>query len=67
MDYRHFAAWNVMGAIVWVISLTLAGFFFGNIPIVKRNFETVILAIVFLSVLPMIIEFVRGRRRTASA
>ncbi len=67
MDYRHFAVWNVTGAIVWVVSLTLAGFFFGNIPLVKRNFETVILAIVFVSVLPMVVEFVRGRRAGAGA
>jgi membrane-associated protein len=62
MSYPRFAMWNVTGGIVWVTGLTLAGFWFGNIPIVKRNFETVILAIIGLSVLPMVIEYLRARR-----
>ncbi|MGH7286673.1 MAG: DedA family protein, partial [Myxococcota bacterium] len=56
MSYPVFAAWNVSGALVWVISLSLAGYFFGEIPIVKENFETVILAIVAISVAPIGIE-----------
>jgi len=63
MTYPVFAMWNVSGAIVWVISLTLAGYFFGEIPIVKENFETVILAIVVLSVLPIAVEYLRARAR----
>ncbi len=62
MDYSRFAAWNVSGAIGWVVSLTLAGYFFGQIPLVKNNFETVILAIVAISVLPIVIEWLRTRR-----
>jgi len=62
MSYPRFAMWNVTGAVVWVTSLTLAGFWFGNIPIVQRNFETVILAIIAISILPMIVEYLRGRR-----
>jgi len=62
MSYARFALWNVTGAVVWVTSLTLAGFWFGNIPIVQRNFETVILAIIALSILPMLVEYLRGRR-----
>ena len=61
MDYRRFAGWNVSGAIGWVVSLTLAGYFFGQIPVVKNNFETVILAIVALSVMPIVIEWLRTR------
>jgi membrane-associated protein len=62
MDYRRFAAWNVSGAIGWVVSLTLAGYFFGQIPLVKDNFETVILAIIAISVMPIFIEWLRSRR-----
>jgi membrane-associated protein len=61
MSYPVFAAWNVSGALVWVISLTLAGYFFGGIPIVKENFETVILAIIAISVAPIGIEYLRAR------
>ena len=67
MDYRHFAIWNVTGAITWVVSLTLAGYFFGQIPIVKKNFETVILGIIVLSLLPMVFEYLRARRSAARA
>jgi len=67
MSYPVFAAWNVSGAIVWVVSLTLAGYFFGGIPIVKENFETVILAIVALSLAPLAIEYLRARRTPAGA
>jgi len=66
MDYRHFAAWNVTGAVVWVLSLTLAGYFFGQIPIVKQNFESVILGIIVISLLPMVFEYVRARRRATA-
>ena len=67
MDYRHFAIWNVTGAITWVLSLTFAGYFFGQIPIVKQHFETVILGIIVVSLLPMIVELVRARRNSARA
>jgi membrane-associated protein len=61
MEYPRFAAWNVSGAIGWVVSLTLAGYYFGQIPLVKNNFETVILAIIGISVLPIAIEWLRAR------
>jgi membrane-associated protein len=67
MSYPVFAAWNVSGAIVWVVSLTLAGYYFGEIPIVKENFETVILAIVAISVAPIGIEYLRARRAPATS
>jgi membrane-associated protein len=67
MSYPVFAAWNVSGGIVWVVSLTLAGYYFGEIPIVKENFETVILAIVAISVAPIGIEYLRARRAPAGA
>ena len=67
MSYPVFAAWNVTGGFVWVVSLTLAGYFFGEIPVVKNNFETVILAIIGISVLPILLEYLRGRRAPAQA
>jgi membrane-associated protein len=63
MSYGRFLVYNVLGGFVWVFSFVLAGYFFGNIPLVKKNFTMVILAIIFLSILPGIIEFVRHRRR----
>lgn len=56
MNYGRFALYNIAGGIFWVLSCTLAGFFFGNIPWVKKNFEIVVLAIIFVSVVPMLIE-----------
>ncbi len=65
MRYARFAAYNVVGGIVWVVSFTVAGYVFGNVPAVKSNFHYVILAIIVLSVLPPVIEFLRARRETA--
>ncbi len=66
MSYRHFAMWNVTGGIVWVTALTLAGYYFGQIPIIQRNFETVVLAIIVISILPMVFEVVKARRERAA-
>ena len=63
MTYRTFLAYNVIGGILWIFSLTLAGYFFGNIPVVKKNFSLVIMAIVVISVMPGVIEFLRQRRK----
>ncbi|MEK7720834.1 MAG: DedA family protein [Elusimicrobiota bacterium] len=62
MTYGKFLAYNVAGGLLWVFSVTLAGYFFGNIPIVKNNFTAVILAIIFISILPGVIEYLRHRR-----
>jgi membrane-associated protein len=56
MNYGRFLAYNVVGGITWVLSMTLAGYWFGNIPIVKKNFELVVIAIVVLSVMPAVWE-----------
>jgi membrane-associated protein len=63
MNYGKFISYNIIGGAIWVTGLSLLGFFFGNIPIVKENFEMVILGIIFVSVLPIIIEFIRHRRK----
>jgi membrane-associated protein len=62
MSYAYFLMYNVAGGIVWVVSLTCAGYFFGNIPVVRKNFELVIIAIVLISVLPVAIEAWKMRR-----
>jgi len=62
MQYRRFAFYNVIGAVLWVLTFVLAGFFMGNIPAVKRNFQLIILGIIIVSVLPIAVEFVRARR-----
>ncbi|HNM99051.1 MAG TPA: DedA family protein [Turneriella sp.] len=63
MRYREFALYNVIGGIFWISSMTLAGFAFGNLEFVRRNFSVVVLGIVILSVMSMIIEYVRIRRQ----
>lgn len=65
MTYGKFISYNVIGGIVWIFSFTLGGYYFGNIPVVKKNFTLVILAIIFISVLPGIIEFLRHHRRAS--
>jgi len=64
MSYPRFLAYNVIGAVLWVGGFSLLGYFFGNQPAVKSNFTLVILAIIVISVLPMVIEIVRSRLRT---
>lgn len=63
MPYAKFVRYNVIGAFVWVFSLVFLGYFFGNLPIVKNNFETVIFAIIILSLVPMFIEFIRTKTK----
>ena len=62
MTYGKFLSYNVAGGLLWVFLVTLAGYFFGNIPIVKNNFTAVILGIIFVSILPGIIEYIRHKR-----
>ncbi len=63
MTYMHFLTYNVVGGIVWILAFVLGGYFFGNIPIVRQNFSLVILAIIIVSILPGVIEYVRHRRK----
>jgi len=62
MTYAKFFAYNVVGGVLWVGIFVLGGYFFGNIPVVQKNFSLVILAIIVLSVLPIVIEFLKHRR-----
>ena len=60
MRYTRFWAYNAAGGVFWVASLTLLGYFFGSIPVVKENFSIAILAIVFLSVVPVFVELIKA-------
>lgn len=64
MTYRHFAVYNVVGAITWVGLFDLLGYFFGNIPAVEENFSIVIFAIIIISVMPPFIEYFREKRKS---
>jgi membrane-associated protein len=61
MHYSKFLSYNLVGAVLWVVSLTSAGYFFGSIPFVQKNFSVVVLAIIVLSVLPAVWEFSKSR------
>ena len=66
MSYRRFAAFNVVGGIVWVVAFVLAGYWFGDLPFVQKNFQYVILAIIVLSILPGVIQYLRERGKGSS-
>jgi len=66
MRYGRFALYNVTGGIAWVGLFVAAGYLFGNLPIVQRNFHLVILAIIVLSVMPIVVEWLRARRSAAA-
>ncbi|HEI8866502.1 DedA family protein [Serratia sp. AKBS12] len=65
MSYRHFAAYNVIGALLWVLLFTYAGYLFGNVPVVQENLKLLIVAIIIVSILPGIIEIWRHKRAAA--
>jgi len=65
MTYANFTAYNLAGALAWVLSLLYAGYWFGNVPFVKQNLTWVMLGIVVLSVTPLAFEYVRQRLKKA--
>jgi membrane-associated protein len=67
MEYKKFISFNVIGGIVWITSLSLLGYFIGTNPIVKENFEFVILGIIGISVLPMIFEILKNYFKSKSS
>ena len=64
MDYKKFISFNIFGGIFWVSSMTLLGYFFGNIPFIKKNFEFVIIGVIILSIVPIIIGYLSHRKET---
>lgn len=64
MNYRKFISFNIFGGFFWVLSMTLLGYFFGNIPFVKKNFEYVIIGVILLSLLPVVIGYIRHRNES---
>ena len=64
MSYARFLAYNVIGGLLWVTICLSAGYFFGNLPFVKKNFSLVILAIIIISVLPAFFEYLKHRAET---
>lgn len=61
MNYGTFLTYNVIGAILWVVGITLAGYFLGNIPLIRDNFSKVVLIIIFISILPIIFEVIKEK------
>jgi membrane-associated protein len=66
MTYVRFFSYNVIGGILWVALFLFGGFFFGNIPVIKRNFTLTIFAIIIISILPAVIEVIKEKRRKPS-
>jgi membrane-associated protein len=65
MNYTRFIVYNVIGGLAWVATFVFGGYFFAGIPLVKRNFSLVVVVIVLISVMPMVVEYLRSRRRAA--
>jgi membrane-associated protein len=65
MTYARFISYNVIGGVAWIGVFIFGGYFFGNLPMIKNNFTLVIIAIIILSVLPGVIEYLRQRRESA--
>ncbi|MEJ5202755.1 MAG: DedA family protein [Anaerolineales bacterium] len=67
MRYGYFISYNVFGGLIWPGLFIFAGYFFGNVPVVKENFSLVIIAIIVISVIPAVVEALRGRKAPAKA
>ncbi|GIN89886.1 cytochrome o ubiquinol oxidase [Siminovitchia terrae] len=61
MNYRYFIAYNIGGAAIWVLVCTIAGYLFGNLPIVQKNFSAFLLGIIFVSLLPALIGYLKSK------
>lgn len=64
MTYGRFASYNVIGGVVWVTSFLFLGYYFGGLPVIKNNFTYVIFTIILLSILPAVIEMLRGKKES---
>ena len=61
MTYLRFSIYNIAGALAWVLSLLYAGYWFGNVPVVKQNLSAVIIGVIVLSIMPLVVEYIRSR------
>src|SRR5687768_7039942 len=66
MDYPRFLSFNVIGGVAWITLFLYAGYFFGNIPAVQENFEYVVIAIILVSLIPPVLEWLKHRREKAA-
>lgn len=67
MEYKKFVSYNIIGAIAWVFIFILAGYFFGNLPVIKRNFHIVIFGVIFVSILPMLVPWIKSKLEKKTA
>jgi len=67
MNYKRFFFFDLFGGFLWIFSLTLAGYFLGNVPWIKENIEKVCLGIIFISILPMILSFIKSKKESKHA
>src|SRR5512146_430531 len=63
MRYSYFISYNVFGGLLWTALFTFVGYFFGNLEFIQKNFSLVVIAIIFISVLPMVYEYIKSRRQ----
>ncbi len=61
MHYRTFAIFNIIGGLIWVVGVTMIGYFLGSVPVVKEHFESVVFLIIFISIVPVIIGYVKAK------
>ena len=64
MRYKTFLLYNIIGAFIWVTSITFAGYFFGGLPIVRENFEYAVVGIIIISLIPIFIEYIKHKHKT---
>ena len=67
MNYARFTAYNISGGLIWIFFFVFIGYFFGNLPVVKKNFTLVIMVIIALSMMPPVIEYLRHRFKSKPA
>ncbi|MEI6362706.1 MAG: VTT domain-containing protein [Actinomycetes bacterium] len=67
MDFKRYLVFSAIGAFLWAVGVTVAGYYLGNFEFVKKNIELILILVVFVSVIPLIFEFIRHRRERAAS
>jgi membrane-associated protein len=62
MEYKKFISYNAIGGLAWVLLFALSGYFLGNIPQIKENFSIIVIAIIILSIFPILFEFIKNKK-----